>query len=140
VEDLGSETKRAVIAPYKFCIGFENSIAVDYVTEKFFDPILAGTVPVYLGAPNIDAFAPGEKSFINVSDYSGPRELADHLHHLDQDDEAYGEYFAWREKGLSDDFKRLLSAAARGPFCQLCDIVAERAAVPAGGWRWPWGH
>ena len=38
---------------YKFTFAFENAISRDYVTEKFFDPLLAGSVPVYLGAPNV---------------------------------------------------------------------------------------
>jgi len=50
IPDRGQETKLSLIAPYKFCLAFENSIAVDYVTEKFFDPFLAGTVPVYFGS------------------------------------------------------------------------------------------
>jgi hypothetical protein len=56
--DNGQATKLSVAARYKFCLGFENSIAEDYVTEKFFDPLLAGSVPVYRGADNVGAFAP----------------------------------------------------------------------------------
>lgn len=38
-------------------MAFENVIAMDYVTEKFYDPLIAGSVLVYLGAPNIADFA-----------------------------------------------------------------------------------
>ena len=139
-EDRGGETKLAVISNYKFCIGFENSIAVDYVTEKFFDPFLAGTVPVYLGAPNVDMFAPGDNSFVNVADFSGPAELAKFLAHLDSDEAAYRRYFQWREDGLSADFVDLLSAASRDPFQRLAEIVAARGAMKTGRWRWPWSR
>jgi len=137
-EDRGGATKLSVISNYKFCIGFENSIAVDYVTEKFFDPILAGTVPVYLGAPNIDMLAPGDHSFINVSDFAGPMELANFLARLDSDDAAYDHYLKWRENGLSARFGELLSAASRDPFERLGEIVAARGSMKAGRWRWPW--
>jgi hypothetical protein len=30
-----------------------------YVTEKFFDPLIAGSVSVYLGVPDVDKLAPG---------------------------------------------------------------------------------
>lgn len=137
-EDLGSKTKLAAIKPYKFCIGFENSIAIDYVTEKFFDPFLAGTVPVYRGAPNIEIFAPGENAFIDASKFSSPRELAEFLAYLDRDKEAYHQFFKWREDGLSAEFMRLLSAASKDPFFRLSEIVAARSAMPAGHWNWFW--
>lgn len=137
-EDRGGQTKLSVIANYKFCIGFENSIADDYVTEKFFDPFLAGSVPVYLGAPNVDTFAPSDSSFVNVADFSGPRELAQFLAHLDSDEGAYRRYFRWREDGLSADFVDLLTAAAKDPFQRLAEIVAARVAMKRARSWWPW--
>ena len=34
-----------------------------------------------------------EKSFIHVDDFDSPRELAEYLHLLDQNDDLYNEYF-----------------------------------------------
>ena len=36
------------------------------------------------------------KSYIHVDDFDGPKELADYLHKLDQNDELYNEYFKWK--------------------------------------------
>ena len=135
--DRGHQTKLAIIAPYKFCLAFENSIAVDYVTEKFFDPLLAGTVPVYRGAGNAAAFAPGDNAFIDASKFAEPRELAKFLTELDRDEDAYRQYFKWRESGLSTDFERLVSAASKEPFGQLCEIVLAQHETSAGRWFWP---
>jgi hypothetical protein len=42
---------------YKFAIAFENSETDDYVTEKFYQALLAGAVPIVLGpSRTIDAF------------------------------------------------------------------------------------
>ncbi len=49
LEDKWGLTKEKIISKYKFTIAFENLISKDYVTEKFFQPIAAGSVPIYLG-------------------------------------------------------------------------------------------
>jgi alpha-1,3-fucosyltransferase 10 len=131
IPDRGRETKLEVFGSYKFCIGFENSICTDYVTEKFFDPFLSGSVPVYRGASNVDDFAPGPHSYINAADFSGPRELAEYLTYLDGNDAAYGEYFAWRQNGLAPRLKELLERRGSEPFCKLASLVVERGGAPA---------
>ena len=51
-------------------------------------------LPIAMGAHPSDyrRDAP-EKSFIHVDDFDSPRELADYLHLLDQNDDLYNEYF-----------------------------------------------
>lgn len=46
-------SKREVLQHYSFSICFENAEAPGYITEKIFDSMIAGCVPVYLGAPNV---------------------------------------------------------------------------------------
>ena len=118
--------KLAVIARHKFTLAFENSISPDYVTEKFFDPLVAGSVPVYLGAPNVADFAPAPHSYIDTADFSGPDELAAYLNHLDQHDEEYQAYLAWKDEGLSDGFRALVAAAPDRPLCRLAELVGPR--------------
>jgi len=43
---------------YRFSIAIENSCIPSYVTEKFYDCIIAGCVPLYYGAPNIADYFP----------------------------------------------------------------------------------
>ena len=38
-------------------------------------------------------------SYIHVDEYTSPKELAEYLHELDKDDDAYNEYFRWKDKG-----------------------------------------
>jgi alpha-1,3-fucosyltransferase 10 len=133
--DRGRPTKLAVIGRYKFCLSFENSVAADYVTEKFYDPFVAGTVPVYRGAPNVADFAPGPNAFINADDFRDPEALAGHLLHLDADDAAYREYFRWKESGLSDDFRRRIEEPGKDMHGRLVAAVLRMRAAqrPAAG-------
>jgi alpha(1,3/1,4) fucosyltransferase len=73
------ETKKDVLNRYRFAICFENAREIeDYITEKLFDCLLAGTIPVYWGAPNIaDRVPPG--CFIDYRDFDSYEELYRHL-------------------------------------------------------------
>jgi hypothetical protein len=119
--DSGRTTKQKALARYKFTLAFENACYRDYVTEKFFQPLRAGSVPVYFGAPNIDAFAPGDNCFIDVRAFAGPRELADHLLALDRDDDAYARFFDWKRKPYRAEFLAKLETQRRHPIARLCD-------------------
>jgi alpha-1,3-fucosyltransferase 10 len=103
--------KQPTSARYKFTFAFENSICRDYVTEKFFDPLLAGSVPIYLGAPNVEEFAPGENCFIDASRFDSPRMLARYLMALAADESAYAGYMRWRCEPLRESFLSMVQEA-----------------------------
>jgi hypothetical protein len=123
--DRWRPTKLETIARYKFTLAFENAIAADYVTEKFFDPLLAGSVPVYLGAPNVESFAPGDHCYINTADFSSPRALADYLLALGRDPSAYYAYLEWKNKPYRAAFEKHLAELSPHPFIRLCRRVQE---------------
>jgi glycoprotein 3-alpha-L-fucosyltransferase len=54
----------------KFTLAFENSATEDYVTEKLFQPLIAGSVPVVYGPPNLEELEPGPNSLINAYKYT----------------------------------------------------------------------
>ena len=54
-------TKHQVLAKTKFCICYENARDIPgYLTEKIFDCLFAGCVPIYWGESDIDQFIPKE--------------------------------------------------------------------------------
>jgi len=124
--DQGRRSKFDTVQRYKFYLAFENSIEPDYVTEKFFQALVAGAVPVYRGAPNIRDFWPGAECCIDAADFAGPAELAAHLQALDQDDAAYWRYQAWRAQGVSESFRRVFAPTARPALARLCDQILTR--------------
>jgi hypothetical protein len=52
------DSKYEVLSRYKFSLCFENMAMKGYVTEKIFDCLYTGTVPLYLGAPDIEDLIP----------------------------------------------------------------------------------
>jgi hypothetical protein len=125
-------TKLETIARYPFTIAFENSIAEDYVTEKFFDPLVAGSVPTYLGAPNVADFAPGDNCYVDVRDYDSPRALAEHLRALVADPAAYEALFAWKTAPFRVAFQDFLDRQRTHPIRRLCEAVRERLQLREG--------
>lgn len=122
-KDDGSAFKLATIARYKFTLAFENACARDYVTEKFFQPLLVGSVPVVLGAPNIDDMAPGDQCYINVQDFQSVAALASHLQILAKDETMYQRYHAWRHRPLRPGFLALEALEHRSILVRLCEAL-----------------
>lgn len=50
--------KRDGLQNYRYSIAIENSCIQSYITEKFYDCIIAGCIPLYYGAPDIDDYFP----------------------------------------------------------------------------------
>lgn len=50
--------KLTVLKRYRFVVSYENSRLAGYISEKLFDCLFSGSVPVYWGEPNIQRFVP----------------------------------------------------------------------------------
>ena len=72
------ESKFEVLSRYDFCLCFENMIMESYITEKLFDCLYAGVVPLYWGAPDVEKFIPRDV-YIDVQSFSGWDELAEYI-------------------------------------------------------------
>jgi hypothetical protein len=60
--------KVSTLSNYRFALCFENTAFHGYVTEKIFDCFVAGSIPIYLGAPDIKSLVP-PGSFIDARDF-----------------------------------------------------------------------
>jgi hypothetical protein len=114
-----------IISRYKFVMSFENSATDDYVTEKLFGVLAAGSVPLYDGASNGKKFGPTSKSMIYAADYGTPEKLAEYLLYLDKNDTAYMEYLQWKKTGPTDDWVSLIDLGNVHSNCRLCIRTAD---------------
>lgn len=76
----------SIYSSFKFVIAFENEAIRGYVSEKAVNPLFAGAIPVYLGAPDIDEHL-NPDCFINVSKYPSFEACLDDLLLLEKDDQ-----------------------------------------------------
>lgn len=92
---------------YKFAIAYENIQGIPgYVTEKIFDCFQAGCIPVYLGAPNVEAYIP-KTCYIDRRDFESNASLYEFLKNMDETQ--YQEYISNIRKFLDSDQAKLYS-------------------------------
>ncbi|KAK9957467.1 hypothetical protein ABG768_011711 [Culter alburnus] len=125
-----------LVSSCKFYLSFENSIHRDYMSEKLFNSLALGTVPVVIGPPreNYEEYIPSE-AFIHVDDFPSPKELADHLKLLDQNEDLYRHYFTWREHFVSKSTHFGFEHA-----CRICEHIRKnkhyRVVKDLNSWYW----
>ncbi|OZJ04924.1 hypothetical protein BZG36_02651 [Bifiguratus adelaidae] len=112
--------KASIIRQYKFSIAFENSNSQDYVTEKYFQALEAGSVPIFLGTDTFrSSFMPHPYSAIVVEEFDSIRQLADYLVWLDEHPSEYEKYLEWKELDYTPYFGSLLDIGRSDAVCRL---------------------
>ncbi len=91
----------------------ENTLLEDYVSEKAWQALHLGAVPIYLGAPNVADILPGG-SFINLRNFATSQEaydftaLKNQLDRAIESPEEYAFYHAWRLPKIDKKFMKLV--------------------------------
>ena len=126
-----AKEKMSLISKYLFTIAIENSLEYDYVTEKLWQPLAAGSIPIYLGAPNIEEWLPCPKSscIINLRNFNSVADVAKLINELVHDRTRYLEYHQWRRvtNELQPSFLKMVDyfqeSRKYSLKCLLCDMV-----------------
>ena len=97
-----------VMRDYRFYLAIENSNCDQYISEKLFNALTAGIVPIVSGPPGTNGsgyqqFAPTRNSLIYLDDFPHPRDLAAYLKSIDED--RWVEFHRFRyTRALSNEF------------------------------------
>jgi hypothetical protein len=79
--------KLRLLNDFRFNLAFENTSSPGYVTEKLVEPLLAGSIPIYWGAPDVSRdFNLG--CMINVADFVSDKAAIKHILEVDADHQA----------------------------------------------------
>lgn len=109
---------------FRFTLACENSSFPGYTTEKMYDALRAGTIPIYWGNPRVDEdFDPD--SFINCHSFAEFDEVVEHVARVDRDEQLAAGYLAvrthlvrplaWYQDRLVEHLGRAAEEAAQGP-------------------------
>ncbi|CAD6265193.1 unnamed protein product [Miscanthus lutarioriparius] len=122
----GKVDKVDTLKRYRFSLAFENSNEEDYVTEKFFQSLVAGSIPVVVGAPNIQEFSPGEGAILHIKELDDVASVAKTMKNIASNPDAFNQSLRWKYDGPSDSFKALIDMAAVHSSCRLCIHIATK--------------
>ena len=100
---------------YKFYLAFENNLCPDYISQ-IRQAFSAHVLPIVLGASDYSAVLPRD-SYLDVRNFTSPRQLADYLALLNREDELYNRYFKWVKHF------RLASDRELKHWCKLCEFL-----------------
>ena len=107
--------------PYKFLLAFENTVDGDYITEKIYDAYLSHTIPIFYGDKSVFDLVPGKSTFIYANDYT-PKQLAELIKRIDNNDTLYRQYFNWDLSIIRELDEKYCSEYF---MCRLCEKVWE---------------
>jgi hypothetical protein len=122
--------KAVVMRQYWFYLAFENSNEPDYVSEKIYNALSEGVVPVYMGAPNVALYVPSN-SYINVADYDTPEALVAYLRHLLATPAEYNAYLAWKTKPAEAHMVELKRSSKANYMCRICQHAKQERSTRA---------
>ncbi|KRX13626.1 putative membrane protein -like protein, partial [Trichinella nelsoni] len=115
-EAFDHDQQRSLAKLYKFRIVFENTVCRHYMTERFFEALIDGSVPVVLRRADYEPIAP-EHSFIAVDDFHSAQQLADYLNFLHTNPRQYLKYHQWTRSSRVE----LVPSCV----CNLCLAIKE---------------
>lgn len=112
--------REMIAQDYLFYIAFENSDCDDYISEKFWNSLHVGLIPIVRGLrPNYKKLAP-PNSYIQVESFVSPKQLATHLEQISRNTTLFHQYHQWRR--LYDANYKFFTTNSNW-MCDLCKEV-----------------
>ncbi|CEO99329.1 Fucosyltransferase [Plasmodiophora brassicae] len=124
------EDKVTLFSKYKFCVAMENSVFEDYISEKLFQAMSAGCVPLYVGATNIGWHMPVPVDQMMI--HFDPKrdsiaDLSRRLQSLGSNRSEYEKMLAWKaipRDAMSPGFQAHLFSSESPVQCKMCQTIA----------------
>ena len=116
-------TKAETIRDYKIHLAFENGDSPGFITDKIYTTMEAAVLPVWMGTRDIAEAVP-KGSYVDVADFDSPRDVANYLKMLLENETMYNSYFEWKHKSFDPEFEavnRVLWEVDH--YCRVCYYV-----------------
>lgn len=117
----GVKTLLARRHPYTFAL--ENTISPGYVTEKRYQALLGGSVPIIWEGSS--EYLPDEDAAVRVHPNDTPEDVLVKLN-----ERSYAERMAWKNRGIRREFVKTLFLSNDYLPCRICEYVAQQTPTP----------
>lgn len=102
---------------------FSDPIDDDYVTEKLWDCMRGGSIPIYFGAKNARIFFPTNKCVIYTKEFENYEKLIDYILLIINDSNILKEYINWPYTYSKIWYKRMKYYSFTP--CKLCKYIGN---------------
>ena len=115
-------TKTVLSSYHNFTFALENTLSPDYITEKRWEALLAGSVPIVWDHDETRHAMPDSDAAVWMPLSGDPR--------LPDPGSYPGNWFKWKERGLRTGFLRQLFLSKDYLFCRICEYAANQPVSP----------
>ena len=151
-DKLRAEDKVGLFSQYVFCSAIENSVGPMYVSEKLYDGLRAGCIPIIYGPVDVaETFLPSNNAVIDLADFLDTKpklsrdlpplngtignmvakRLVKKMNQILLDQKLHDSYLAWKKKPLEQlnpGFQKIVKQIDPEPrhSCRLCQYLATQ--------------
>ena len=119
-------TKTFLSSRHAFTFSMENTQSPDYFTEKRFQALLAGSVPIVWDNDNSVDFLPDADAALLVNaEQDTAQTVAQRIQDAASNQTQLDAFFAWKKRGLRPDFVRKLFLTTDYLVCRICEYMAH---------------
>ena len=123
------EAQQEMKSKYMFYFALENGVQCPhYMTEKIFDALTRGSIPIYIGWDGFEEYIPSKDAVIDLRDYESIDHLAAKLAKIATSESEYTKYHAWRHKSPTEwplKFRNLVRQVSSDLKFGICSTLKE---------------
>ena len=114
--------KECILFSSLFGLVIENTFEDGYVTEKLWQVLKVGAIPVVIGNPELyEPYLPAPEAAIFLDQFSSYKKGASYLKLLMRNPGRWRKHVEWKNKAFSNNFLRLAHHSFATLACDLCD-------------------
>ena len=123
-----------LLQQYKFYLAFENTLNGEYITEKVWRCFENGLIPIVYGALDTYKMILPKGSYIDVTDFSSPQELANYILRINSNETLFRSFYSWQYS------YKCSKIPIRAPLPDICDFLisaGKRVVNLTEEWSYP---